>query len=143
VPIRFAHEPLDEKLRPYASRDRAVVVLEGVVGYLAETERRRLLATLGAVFPRHDLICDLLTRTFLRRYGRKLVRVLDELGARFDAPDDRPEKRFEELGYRVRERVSVVERAVALGAAGAPPAFAARLLPGLRDGYRVWRFARE
>ena len=140
VPIRFAEESLDEKLRPFATGDRAVVVLEGVIGYLGDPQRRALLTTLGARFPRHDLICDLLTRTFLRRYGRKLVRTLDGLGAAFASSDDAPQALFAELGYGVRERVSVVQRAVELRARGAPPAFVPRLLPSLRDGYRVWLF---
>jgi methyltransferase (TIGR00027 family) len=140
VPIRFAEESLDEKLRPFATEDRAVVVLEGVIGYLGDPERRALLATLGRLFPRHGLICDLLTRTFLRRYGRKLVRILDGLGAPFASSDDAPEALFAELGYGVRERISVVQRAVELGARGAPPAFVPRLLPSLREGYQVWLF---
>ena len=140
VPIRFAEESLDEKLRPFATEDRAVVVLEGVIGYLGDPERRALLATLGRLFPRHGVICDLLTRTFLRRYGRKLVRILDGLGAPFASSDDAPEALFAELGYSVRERISVVQRAVELGARGAPPAFVPRLLPSLREGYQVWLF---
>ena len=140
VPIRFAEDSLDEKLRPFATDDRAVVVLEGVIGYLGDPQRRALLTTLGRLFPRHRLICDLLTRTFLRRYGRKFVRILEGLGAPFASSDDAPEALFAELGYDVREHVSVVHRAVELGARGAPPAFAPRLLPSLREGYQVWLF---
>jgi O-Methyltransferase involved in polyketide biosynthesis len=140
VPIRFAEESLEEKLRPFATDDHAIVVLEGVIGYLTDTDRETLLTTLGRLFPSHALICDLLTRTFLRRYGRKLVRVLAELGAPFASSDDAPEALFAALDYRVLEHVSVVQRGVELGARGAPPAFVTRLLPSLRDGYRVWLF---
>ncbi len=83
VPIRFAEDSLDEKLRPFATDDGAIVVLEGVIGYLGDPQRRALLTTLGRLFPRHRLICDLLTRTFLRRYGRKFVRILGGLGVSF------------------------------------------------------------
>ena len=50
---------------------------------------------------------------------------------------------FAELGYDVREHVSAVQRAVELGAHGAPPAFAPRLLPSLREGYQVRLFDRR
>jgi hypothetical protein len=68
------------------------------------------------------------------------VRVLAELGAPFASSDDAPEELFAALGYRALERVSVVQRGVELGARGAPPALVPRLLPSLRDGYRVWLF---
>lgn len=85
VPIRFAEESLEEKLRPFAAGDRAAVVLEGVIGYLSDGERRKLLTTLTDLFPHHVLVCDMLTRTFLARYARKLVKLTRELG-----PSSRP-----------------------------------------------------
>jgi hypothetical protein len=45
---------------------------------------------------------------------------------------------FLERGYRVVERISVAQRAVELGAEGAPPGLLVRLLPSLREGYCVW-----
>jgi methyltransferase (TIGR00027 family) len=139
VPIRFGRESLDEKLGPYAGEDRAAVVLEGVIGYLGDDERRELLLTLTRVFPHHVVLCDMLTRTFLRRYARKLVKIVRELGAEFSSSGDAPEALFHELGYRTVESVSVVLRATELRAKNAPPAWLARRLPSLRDGYRVWR----
>jgi methyltransferase (TIGR00027 family) len=140
VPIRFGEESLEETLRPYATEDRVVVVLEGVLGYLTDDRRGALLATLIRLFPSHLVVCDLQTRTFLARYGRKLARALHEAGATFGWSSDTPEASFLERRYRVVERVSIPQRGADLGARGAPPSLLLRLLPSLRDGYCVWAF---
>ena len=138
VPIRFRHESLEAALTPYSSTGTVTIVLEGVLGYLPDNQRRSLLVTLGRLFPRHVVLCDLLTRTFLARYARDLVRFLREMDAEFSASSDHPEALFQELGYRTLARVSIPSRAAELGAEGAPPALLVRLLPGFRTGYCVW-----
>ena len=142
VPIRFRHESLEAALTPYASTGTVTIVLEGVLGYLPDNQRRSLLVTLGRLFPRHIVLCDLLTRTFLARYARGLVRFLGEMGLEFAASSDHPEALFHELGYRTLARVSIPSRAAELGAEGAPPALLVRLLPGFRTGYCVWELQR-
>ena len=142
VPIRFRHESLEAALTPYASTGTVTIVLEGILGYLPDNERRTLLVTLGRLFPRHVVLCDLLTRTFLARYARDLVRFLREMDAEFSASSDHPEALFHELGYRTLARVSIPSRAAELGAEGAPPAWLVRLLPGFRTGYCVWELQR-
>lgn len=138
VPIRFGRESLEEKLAPYATAKRAVVVLEGIFGYLSDGERRELLTSLTRLFRHHIVFCDLLTRTFVSRYSRKLVRRLRELGAEFASPTDTPETLFHDLGYRTVDRVSVILSAAEIGPHGAPPAWLVRRLPSMRDGYCVW-----
>ena len=122
--------------------DRVALVLEGVLGYLRDDARRALLTSFARLFPRHLLLCDLLTRTFLARYARSLTRFLRAQDAEFAASSDHPEALFRELGYRTCERISVPQRAVELGAPGALPALVTRLLPAFRDGYCVWGFER-
>ena len=139
VPIRFREESLEEALMPYATDERVVIVLEGILGYVPDSDRRALLATLVHLFPHHAIVCDLLTRTFLARYARALVRFLREIDAEFAASSDLPEAPFHELGYRTAARVSIPERAAELGAQGAPPRVLVWLLPGFRDGYCVWK----
>ena len=90
VPIRFRQESLEATLTPYASTDLVAIVLEGVLGYQSDGERRALLGALGRLFPRHVVLCDLLTRTFLARYARGLVRSLREMDAEFAASSDQP-----------------------------------------------------
>ena len=142
VSIRFREESLEATLAPFATTDTVTVVLEGILGYLSDTARKELLLVLGRLFPTHLLLCDLLTRTFLTRYGRGLVRFLRSMDAEFAASSDTPEAVFRELGYRVRARISVPARGAELRAAGALPAVLVRLLPGFRDGYGVWEFER-
>jgi methyltransferase (TIGR00027 family) len=140
VPVHFAEESLEAKLAPYATDDRVAVVLEGIVGYLTDEETRELLSTLTRLFPRHVVFGDLLTRTFVGRYSRGLVKLVNELGAEFGSSSDHPEALFHEHGYRTIDRVSVWLGATELGARGAPPAWLIRLLPSMRDGYCVWTF---
>jgi len=142
VPIRFRHESLEAALTPYSSTGTVTIVLEGVLGYLPDNQRRSLLVTLGRLFPRHVVLCDLLTRTFLARYARDLVRFLREMDAEFSASSDHPEALFHELGYRTLARVSIPSRAAELDAKGAPPALLVRFLPGFRTGYCVWELQR-
>ncbi len=140
VAIRFGEESLESVLAPHATPARVAVVLEGVLGYLSDDERRRLLSTLTRVFPNHVVFCDLVTRTFLKRHARNVVRLLRELGAEFSASDDTPDALFHELGYETREQISVVLRGAALRAPGAPPRWVVRRLRSLRSGYCVWAF---
>jgi O-methyltransferase involved in polyketide biosynthesis len=140
VPIRFGAEPLAEKLAPYASEERVVVVLEGIMVYLRDDQRRELLMTLIRLFPRHAVLCDLLNRRFVALYSRALSKQVRELGADFAPPSNHPEALFHELGYRTAGRDSIWLRATQLGAKSAPPAWAVRVLPALRNGYCVWAF---
>ena len=140
LPIRFAEQSLEETLAPHATEDRAAVVLEGIVGYLRDDELRGFLSTLTRLFPRHVVYCDLLTRTFIARYSRKLVGHLRELGATFASSSDTPEAPFLEVGYRTADRVSIMLAAAEMGAKDAPPRWLVRRLPSMRAGYRLWTF---
>ena len=142
VPIRFRHESLEATLIPYASTEGAAIVLEGILGYLPDNERRALLDALGRLFPRHIVVCDLLTRAFLARYARGVVRSLREMDVQLTASSDHPEALFHELGYRTLAQISIPEMSAELGADGAPPAWLVRLLPGFRTGYCVWELQR-
>ena len=141
VPIRFREESLEATLTPYATRDPVAIVLEGIFGYLPDTDRRVLLTALGRLFPRQVVLCDLLTRTFLARYARGLVRQLRAMDAEFAASSDHPEALLHELGYATGAQISIPARAAELGAPGAPPAWLVPILPGFRDGYCVWAFS--
>ena len=143
IPIRFGTESLEEKLAPYATADRAAVVLEGILNYLSDKQSRELLGVLTRLFPRHVVLCDMLGRRFIAIYSRRLVKCLRRLDIEFSASSETPEALFHALGYRTTGRASIWEGANELGAAGAPPAWAVRVLPSLRDGYCVWSFECE
>ena len=143
IPIRFGLESLEEKLRPYATAERTAVVLEGILNYLSDEQSRVLLGVLMRVFPRHVVLCDMLGRRFIAIYSRGLVKRLRHLGIAFSASSETPEPLFHGYGYRTASKASIWEGANELGAAGAPPAWAVRVLPSLRDGYCVWSFEYE
>ena len=143
IPIRFGVESLEEKLAPYATAERTAVVLEGILNYLSEEQTRELLGVLTRLFPRHVVFCDMLGRRFIAIYSRKFVKRLRELGIEFAASSQTPEPVFHALGYRTAGRTSIWESANELGVAGAPPPFAVRVLPSLRDGLCVWSFEHE
>src|ERR1051326_551856 len=112
VPVDFATEALEEKLAPFASEARVVVVLEGVLMYLEDSAIRELLRTLHKLFPRHVLVCDLLNRRFFEKYGQKIHRKVKDLGADFKFVVEDPERVFLESGYRRADKISIVGKSV-------------------------------
>ena len=79
VPIDFSSDSLEEKISSFSKPGPVVFVIEGVFIYLDENEIKKLLPALHAMFPKHKLICDLLTRRLIERYGRTLTENLKEL----------------------------------------------------------------
>ena len=108
--------------------------------YLEEAQIAGLLATLRRRLPRHDLVCDLMSRKFFRRYSQRLHREFEQLGTSFRYVTDHPEAPFLEAGYQPMERQSVVHRAAELKAIPFPPLLVRLALRTLRQGYSVYRF---
>jgi methyltransferase (TIGR00027 family) len=139
VAIDFARESLADRLAPLAG-EVPVVVLEGVSMYLAQPELRATLATLHRAFPRHTLICDLMTATFRRRWGKPIDQRIRALGGSFADLVDDPAATIASCGYREVERVSMVGRARELGALKIPGFVLATFLRSLRDGFTAHVF---
>jgi methyltransferase (TIGR00027 family) len=140
IPIDFSTESLEEKLSPFASREPVVVVIEGVFMYLDEAAIVNVLRVLHSLFPRHKLICDLMTRKFFERYSRTLHEKISGLGATFQSLADDPEAIFLRRGYSRMERVSVVGRAVDLGSLKIPTILLKTFLRTLASGYTIYVF---
>lgn len=140
VAIDFAVDSLADKLKPFAGESRVIVVMEGVNAYLGPAETRRTLEILIRTFPRHVLICDLLTARFVRRYSAKMRQQIEDLGGHFAELADDPTQTFAEAGYRQLVQVSIVDRARELGAISVPRWLLNTLLRTLRDGYRAYIF---
>lgn len=140
IPIDFATEKLEAKLAPFAGREPVAVVVEGVFVYLDEGTTVELLRTLQRLFPKHWLVCDLMTRRFLEKYGRTFRARIGELSASFAALRDAPAAFFLANGYRMQSACSIVLNA--LRAIGVPlPYWLARtLLRPMTLGYRVFTF---
>ncbi len=109
IPIDFATESVDEKLSRFSEHNPVVIVIEGVLPYLDEKKIRSLLGSLRLVFPRHKLICDAMTRKFLDKYGKTLRKQIARLGVSIGEIVDDPDKIIKLDGYRLVERISIVE----------------------------------
>jgi methyltransferase (TIGR00027 family) len=143
VAIDFASERLAEKLTPWHGNADAVVVMEGVSMYIEPDVMRATLATLREALPSHTLVCDLMTRTFARRYGGPLRRRIEEFGGTFAELSDDPAALVVGAGYLRVEARSIPGAAVDFGSARIPRWLLATLLRSLRDGYRLYVFAAQ
>jgi methyltransferase (TIGR00027 family) len=122
IAIQFAHEPLIEKLRPFATYDQVVVIYEGVMMYLSEKQIDENIKVIQQIFSNHLLICDLITRAFFHLFSRKLHRQLSELGASFQFKHyNKPQQFFTQKNYAQLRQISIPQTAVAAGNLVIPP----------------------
>ncbi|WP_223645118.1 class I SAM-dependent methyltransferase [Corallococcus sp. EGB] len=142
LPIDFAAESLAAKLAPYQDSRRTHVIIEGVLMYLSDAQRRDMLAVLQQVFPHHVVYCDLMRASFQREYSRDVHAVLASMGASFQDMTDAPEALFLETGHAVASSTSVPVRAQELAGKRVPAFILRRFMPAVRDGYRIWKFER-
>jgi methyltransferase (TIGR00027 family) len=140
IPINFSTDSLEEKLSPYSSRSPVTVVIEGVFLYLEEGAITQLLQALRRLFPRHKLICDLMSREFIENYAGTMHEKLSGMGATFKFIADNPETLFMENGYARTEKISIIERAVVLGSQNIPAKVLEALLPTLPRGLAIYVF---
>jgi methyltransferase (TIGR00027 family) len=140
VSITFDGEPIAAALAPHRDLPEPIVVLEGVLPYLTDDEVRELLRALRSTFTSLTLVCDLTTRTFIRRYGDKIGAKLRELGAPYGRLQSEARGLIEAAGFRLEARDSIVGYAAALGMLRIPRWLLATLLRALRDGYTIATF---
>lgn len=123
IPIEFCTDSLEDKLAPLALEGRPVmVVMEGVFIYLSEEEIAKTLDIFHRLFPNHQLICDLVNREMVEKYGRTLHQKIEAIGTLFK-PVDHPETVFTVNGYRIKKSISVIERATDFGLNKVPKLF--------------------
>ena len=140
IPIDFATESLADKLAPYRGESDVTVVVEGVTMYLTQLQTSAMVRAITATFPRHTLLCDLVTAGFMKRYGASIQARLGQLGARFGELVERPEAEFLKAGYRPVKQWSLLRAVRDYNAAPIPWIVLVTLLrPGLK-GSQVWRF---
>jgi methyltransferase (TIGR00027 family) len=140
IPIDFSTDSLAEKLSPFSSRSPVAIVVEGVFLYLEEGVIGQLLETLRSLFPRHKLICDLMSREFIENYAGTMHEKLRGMGASFKFSADNPETLFLENGYERIATVSIIERAVVLESPNIPAKVLEELLPTLPGGLAIYVF---
>ena len=140
IPIDFGTESLEEKLLPFSTSEPVVFVIEGVFMYLDQLVIIELLQTLQKLFPRHKVICDLMTREFFEKYGKTMHEKLTGMGASFKFTVASPEELFETNGYKLTEKISIVESAVNYGLLKIPKVALKLFLRALTGGYAIYVF---
>ena len=140
ISIDFAADSLEQKLSSFSNRSPLAVVIEGVFMYLEEAAIRKLLETLHRVFPRHKLICDLMTREFFEKNASTIHEKLTGMGATFKFTIDNPEELFLKNGYRQLEKIAIVEQSVRFDAGEIPPDVWETIQPTLPQGYDIHVF---
>ena len=140
ISIDFATDSLEQKLAAYSGRSPVTVVIEGVLMYLEEAAIGTLLETLENLFPRHRLICDLMTNEFLEKNASTIHEKLTGMGATFKFTIDNPEDVFLKKGYRQLETIPVIEKAVLFEAGEIPADVWQTIQPTLPQGYSIHVF---
>jgi len=136
IAIDFASETLRDKLAPLETDRFCIFVFEGVFMYLEPDVIARTLATLRALFPRHELVCDLMERSFLDKRSSGVRDKVQRLGAIMRV-GHQPEAPFDQQGYRRSARTSVARRSIELSLP-ARLSWLSGLLPrDVREGYWV------
>jgi len=138
--IDFAHDRLADALASWAGTRDALVVMEGVSMYLSTAQLHDTARALHALLPRHTLVCDLLTATFLRRYGGPLRQRIEALGGAFAPAHDDPAAWVQAQGYRQRSVASITALTPGPFGRRAPGWLLDTLLRPVRDGYRLHVF---
>jgi methyltransferase (TIGR00027 family) len=136
IPIDFATESLAEKLAPLSATRPTVVIIEGVTMYVTSESLRATLEALKARVPSHEVIADLMTRTFLNTYGPSIKAIIAQLGADM-IPDEHPERAFELAGYRQVSSQPIAAAAFEYRGLRWLSPLMRRVFPGLFAGYTV------
>jgi len=140
ISIDFGEDSLEQKLSSFSNRSPVAVVIEGVFMYLEEAAINNLLQTLRRLFPRHKLICDLMTRDFFEKNATTIHEKLTGMGAVFKFTVDNPEEVFLKNSYRELEKIPIVEKAVRFEAPDISPQAWETLQPTLPSGYDIYVF---
>jgi methyltransferase (TIGR00027 family) len=140
IVYNYPEDSLLQCLSEYKTNEPVIIVIEGVLFYLDDASIVRLIETLRELFPRHRLVCDLMRKSFYRRYGRGADKTLRSLGNTVIVSSDTPEQVILEQGYRVFSRVSIMGRAAELGAFVIPAFFIRTFLGEAINGYSIFVF---
>jgi methyltransferase (TIGR00027 family) len=114
IGIDFCVDNLEEKLAAIKHDGPVVIVMEGVFIYLDEQEIKTTIDSFHRLFPGHRLVCDLVNREMVEKYGRTLHEKIEGIGTVFK-PVDYPVGVFIRSNYQVKGRYSIVERSTDFG----------------------------
>jgi len=113
--IDFSNETLIEKLEAYRTHQNIIIVIEGVFMYLENNAIEATIKQLQTLFPKHILLCDLMTKKMFDRFARSVHDKLVEAGAQFTARPDNPAAIFERHAYAESSCIPMFKRSYELG----------------------------
>lgn len=142
ISIDFATESLGDKLARFSNRS-PVVVIEGVFMYLDQEAIDHSLKTLGRLFPKHKLICDLMTRQFFENFGKTLHEKITGMGASFKFTADSPEDVFLKGGYELNKKICIIEKSVLFQMPDLPATVVEAMRSSLPAGYSIYVFEKK
>lgn len=140
IPINFSQESIQQKLFSFATKKKTHIIVEGVLMYLDNRQRKTLLQALQQLFPHHVIYCDLMRKTFFDRYSKEIHDTIRSLGATFTELTDYPEGLFLDNGYTTVSKASVPLYAAQHGGMGIPTFVLRVFMRTLMNGYNIWRF---
>jgi methyltransferase (TIGR00027 family) len=143
IAVDFDSERLADRLAFAAGPEETSVVVEGVLMYLGEVATRELLRSLAGLFPRLEILCDVMTTEFFDRFAGRIHRRIRDLGATFRLPARPLAEIFAEEGFAERERISILTRSYELGVMPWWGRLAHRFSRSFRDGYSIRAFERR
>ena len=115
IPIEFATESLIDKLSGTGSDQPIVIVIEGVFMYLEPAAIESTVKQVQRLFPKHTLLCDLMSKRFFERFGAGVHAKLVAAGAHFAARPEDPVQIFRDNGYVESACIPTFARAAELG----------------------------
>jgi len=114
-----------------------IFVIEGVLMYLSETEIETLLSSITEHFPKHTIICDLMSSAFIKLQMQRFLDNIARFQCSFKFRNDDPVSFFTARNYTVTQKKSIVERSVEFNAMGIPMFILKTFAPELLRGYSV------
>jgi methyltransferase (TIGR00027 family) len=115
ISIDFSKETLTEKLAAYRLHQHVILAIEGVFMYLENPAIEITIKQLQMLFPKHILLCDLMTKKMFDQFAQSVHNKLVAAGARFTARPENPAAMFTQHGYVERARTPMFKRAGELG----------------------------
>ena len=115
ISIDFSHETLLKKLALYREHQHVIIVIEGVFMYLENPAIEATIKQLQMLFPKHILLCDLMTKKMFDQFAQSVHNKLMAAGARFTARPENPAAMFTQHGYIECMRTPMFKQAIELG----------------------------
>ena len=136
----FSYGSLEQALDQYKNNANIIVIVEGVFRYLELDKVIAFILKLQKIFPRHQLICDLMNQKFHEKYASMTSGMVKEMGAPFQLNEKKPELIFMDNGYQLIEKKSVMKFAFDSGFMKNPGILPVMFQRTLVDGYSICHF---